>query len=322
MVTVNLQDYIENISYTKNETWTQTEITTEILEEISKIRLVEVVAELPNPESDTILTNRLYLLLNNIGGEENLYDIYLYVNNHWEKLDSLEFNLNDYYTKSEANLLLAGKADNEHIHADATRNTSGFLSTNDKAKLDNIQEGANKTITESTLKQDSNNPVSSSALYTELNKKAPLDHSSTETTYGKSTANKYGHSKAGTSNPQMNGTANPGTDNGLYARADHVHPTDTSRASNSVATTLAPGLMSATDKTKLDNIDLTQYPTFSEVEGLISAGGVTVDSTLNSTSNNPVANKAIYAALDGKLDDSDLYTRINNLITEMNNLES
>lgn len=120
----------------------------------------------------------------------------------------------------------------------------------------------------------------------------------------------------------MNGTANPGTDNGLYARADHVHPTDTSRASNSVATTLAPGLMSATDKTKLDNIDLTQYPTFDEVEGLISSGGITVDPTLNSTSNNPVANKAIYAALDGKLDDSDLYTRINNLITEMNNLQS
>ena len=322
MATVNLQDYIENISYKKTETWTQSEIVTEILYELSKLRLVEVVAELPNPESDTILENRLYLLLNNIAGEENLYDIYLYVNNHWEKLDSLEFNLNDYYTKSETNLLLAGKSDTEHIHADATTNKAGFLSINDKVKLDNIDDGANKTIVETTLKSNSNNPVTSTAIYNSLTGKAPVDHSSTETTYGKSTASKYGHSKAGTANPLMNGTANPGTDNGLYARADHVHPTDTSRASNSIATTEYPGLMSANDKTKLDNMDLSQYPTREEVEGLISAGGVTVDTTINSNSPNPVSNRAIYNALASKLDDSDLYTKINNLITEMNNLQS
>ena len=322
MATINLQDYIEDISYKKTETWTQTEIVTEILYEISKLRLVEVVAELPNPDTDTILGNRLYLLLNNIAGEENLYDIYLYVNNRWEKLDSLEFNLNDYYTKSEANLLLAGKSDTSHIHSDATRNTPGFLSINDKAKLDNIEAGANKTIIESTLKSDSNNPVSSTALYNSINGRAPTDHASTDITYGKATSSKYGHAKAATTNPLMNGTAAVGTDNGVYARADHVHPTDTSRASNSIATNLTPGLMSATDKNKLDNMDLSNYPTFDDVEGLISAGGVTVDSTLNNTSNNPVANKAIYTALASKLDDSDLYTKINNLITEMNTLQS
>lgn len=320
MPTINLQDYIEDISYTKQETWTQTEIVTEILYEISKLRLVEVVAELPT-EPD-ILNNRLYLLLNNIAGEENLYDIYLYVNNHWEKLDSLEFNLNDYYTKSETNLLLAGKSDTTHVHADATRNTAGFLSTNDKAKLDNIEAGANKTIVETSLQQNSTNPVSSSALYTAINGRAPTDHSSTETTYGKATATKYGHAKAATDAPKMDGTANVGTDNGLYARADHVHPTDTSRASNSIATKSLPGLMSANDKTKLDGIDLSQYPTSSDVQAMISAGGITVDSTLSNTSTNPVQNKAIYTALTGKLNETDLYTKINTLITEMNNLQS
>jgi len=320
MPTINLQDYIEDISYTKQETWTQTEIVTEILYEISKLRLVEVVAELPK-EPD-ILNNRLYLRLNNIAGEENLYDIYLYVNNHWEKLDSLEFNLNDYYTKSETNLLLAGKSDTNHTHADATRNTAGFLSTNDKAKLDNIEAGANKTIVETSLQQNSANPVSSSALYTAINGRAPTDHSSTETTYGKATTSKYGHVKAASDAPKMDGTANVGTDNGLYARADHIHPTDTSRASNSIATTSLPGLMSANDKSKLDGIDLSQYPTSSDVQAMISAGGITVDSTLSNTSTNPVQNKTIYTALAGKLDDSDLYTKINTLITEMNNLQS
>lgn len=320
MSTINLQEYIEDISYKKSETWTQTEIIAKILYELSKLRLVEVVAELPTADSGTILENRLYLVLNNIAGEENLYDIYLYVNNRWEKLDSLEFNLNDYYSKSETNLLLAGKSDNEHIHDDATTNKAGFLSINDKVKLDNIEAGANKTILETSIKQNSNNPVTSAALYNSLNGKAPTDHSSTETTYGKSTASKYGHSKAGTSNPLMNGTANPGTDNGLYARADHVHPTDTSRASNSIATNEYPGLMSANDKAKLDNMDLSKYPTREEVEGLISAGGVTVDTAISSTSPNPVSNKAIYNALASKMDDSDFYTKINNLITEMNTL--
>lgn len=54
--------------------------------------------------------------------------------------------------------------------------------------------------------------------------------------------------------PKMDGTASSGSSL-LYARADHVHPTDTSRASTAVATTSANGLMSATDKAKLDGIE-------------------------------------------------------------------
>lgn len=54
--------------------------------------------------------------------------------------------------------------------------------------------------------------------------------------------------------PKMDGTASSGSSL-LYARADHVHPTDTSRASTDVATTSANGLMSATDKRKLMGIE-------------------------------------------------------------------
>lgn len=57
----------------------------------------------------------------------------------------------------------------------------------------------------------------------------------------------------------------------------------------SAATTSAAGLMSATDKTKLDGI----------AEG---ATAVTVDSTISSSSTNPVENQAIYTALAGKVD--------------------
>ena len=51
--------------------------------------------------------------------------------------------------------------------------------------------------------------------------------------------------------PLVDGTAAVGTSE-KYAREDHRHPTDTSRASTAVATTSANGLLSAADKAKLD----------------------------------------------------------------------
>ena len=59
------------------------------------------------------------------------------------------------------------------------------------------------------------------------------------------------------------------------------------------ATTSAPGLMSAADKTKLDGI-------------ATGATNITVDSALSSTSTNPVQNKAIYTALSLKADKTTL----------------
>lgn len=54
--------------------------------------------------------------------------------------------------------------------------------------------------------------------------------------------------------PLMNGTAAIGTDTG-YAVGNHVHPTDTSRASTAVAQISINGLMSGDDKRKLDLIE-------------------------------------------------------------------
>lgn len=57
----------------------------------------------------------------------------------------------------------------------------------------------------------------------------------------------------------------------------------------SAATTSANGLMSSTDKAKLDGIEA-------------GATAVTVDSAMSSTSENPVQNKVVYTALAGKVD--------------------
>lgn len=54
--------------------------------------------------------------------------------------------------------------------------------------------------------------------------------------------------------PLMDGAASAGSSS-EYARADHRHPVDNSRASTAVATTSANGLMSSADKVKLDGIE-------------------------------------------------------------------
>ena len=47
---------------------------------------------------------------------------------------------------------------------------------------------------------------------------------------GQATASLFGHARASSASPLANGTAAIGTDNGLYAREGHRHPTDTTRA--------------------------------------------------------------------------------------------
>lgn len=112
----------------------------------------------------------------------------------------------------------------------ATKSVAGLMSAADKAKLDRIEDGANKTIVDAELDAASANPVQNKAV------KVALD------------------GKAGTA----------------------------------VATTSANGLMSATDKTKLDGVE----------DG---ATKTIVDDAISDTSTNPVQNKAVKAALDGKL---------------------
>ena len=64
-----------------------------------------------------------------------------------------------------------------------------------------------------------------SSIQEQLNSKAAINHASADTSYGVGSATNYGHVKAATDVPLIaSGTGSVGTDNGLYARADHVHP--------------------------------------------------------------------------------------------------
>lgn len=152
-----------------------------------------------------------------------------------------------FYTKTETDTKLNNKANK----TTATTSANGLMSKEDKSKLDGIATEANKTVVDSSLSSSSKNPVQNKVVNSALNGKANSSHS---------------HSITDVTN--------------LQSSLD-------SKAGTSIATTSANGLMSGSDKTKLDGI-------------ATGATKVTVDTSLSSSSTNPVQNKVINTALNGK----------------------
>ena len=112
-----------------------------------------------------------------------------------------------------------------------------------------------------------------------LGKSVPSDAKFTDTVYTHPTSSGNKHIPSGGSSGQIlrwssDGTAVWGADN---------------NTTYSNATTSTDGLMSSSDKTKLDGI-------------ATGATKITVDSALSSTSTNPVQNKVIYGAISSKAD--------------------
>ena len=161
---INLKDFIEKISYNKSQTYNKQEV----LDEIAKIELLRIVPELP---TTNIKNNKIYLVLNDESIRYNRYDLYVYANGDWEQIDSLEFNIGDYYTSVQINSLLNEKADKGHGHDNATDVLDGFMSMEDKAKLDTVEWYANHIDVDDNLNTTSTNPVQNKLVTTELNNK-------------------------------------------------------------------------------------------------------------------------------------------------------
>ena len=126
--------------YSKSETYTQSEIITLISNAVSDLDLFEVVTSLP---TTNIKDNRLYLIANSENITNDAYDVYLRVNNAWERLDDFSLGITNYYKKTEVDTLLEGKVDNtdsrltdsrtpkSHTHGNIT-NTGAVGSTANK----------------------------------------------------------------------------------------------------------------------------------------------------------------------------------------------
>lgn len=194
-------------------------------------------------------------------------------------------------------------------YTNATQSKSGLMSNIDKSKLDGIADGANKTIVDSSLSTTSTNPVQNKVIKTELDKKADktaLDAKADKTaldgkldkTGGTLTGNLTGKYLTGTWLQTTAATdlgRTPGKvavldDSGwVYYRTPAEIKSDI--GADAVVTTSSNGLMSASDKSKLDGI-------------AAGANKITVDTSLSSTSTNPVQNKIVNDALEEKFSKS------------------
>ena len=140
----------------------------------------------------------------------------------------------------------------------ATTTAAGLMSSADKTKLDNIEAEANKYV-----------------------------HPSQTARTGKPTANQT-PAFGGTVTVSQVTNDNKGHVTGMTDRTITIPST--------TASTTEPGLMSPTDKTKLDSISS-------------NANQVTIDTALSGISTNPVQNKVIKEALDTKADTDDIPTK-------------
>lgn len=81
---------------------------------------------------------------------------------------------------------------------------------------------------------DSTNPLAALSAnmgrYLDLTKAPRVHTSSSPSTFGRATISLFGHARASDIDPLMDGTVFRGTDDGFYARSDHRHPTDITRA--------------------------------------------------------------------------------------------
>ena len=76
------------------------------------------------------------------------------------------------YIKTEIDNFLNGKSDTNHTHTNASTTTPGFLSAEDKTKLNNLEQ----ITVDSSINATSTNPVQNKVINTALTGKANTNH--------------------------------------------------------------------------------------------------------------------------------------------------
>lgn len=193
-----------NVGHNHDERYyTETEIDVKVNNINSQINsLIGFTATIVNSLPATGEVGVMYLKLNTSASVEgNIYDEYIWVNNKFEKIGSTEttVDLSGYVTQTEMNTQLANKANVNHehlsnnirIHPDVedgmwmveyglNRQTDVNCHVYDhEKKLENIDDGANKTVVDSSLSSSSTNPVQNKVIKSALNGKSNTGHEHT-----------------------------------------------------------------------------------------------------------------------------------------------
>lgn len=193
-----------NVGHNHDERYyTETEIDVKVNNINSQINsLIGFTATIVNSLPSTGEVGVLYLKLNTSASVEgNIYDEYIWVNNKFEKIGSTEttVDLSGYVTQTEMNTQLANKANINHGHLsrdieinpdvedgmwvseygiNRQTDVNCYVYDHEK-KLENIDDGANKTVVDSSLSSSSKNPVQNKVVNSALNGKSNTGHEHT-----------------------------------------------------------------------------------------------------------------------------------------------
>lgn len=193
-----------NVGHNHDERYyTETEIDAKVNNINSQINsLIGFTATIVNSLPSTGEVGVMYLKLNTSASVEgNIYDEYIWVNNKFEKIGSTEttVDLSGYVTQTEMNTQLANKANINHGHLshdieinpdvedgmwvyeyglNRQADVNCYVYDHEK-KLENIDDGANKTVVDSSLSSSSKNPVQNKVVNSALNGKSNTGHEHT-----------------------------------------------------------------------------------------------------------------------------------------------
>ena len=93
----------------------------------------EIVQSLPTQD---ISTTTIYMIRNTTTSGDNIYDEYMYINNLWELIGTSATDFSNYYTKTEIDTLLSGKAnDSDVVHKSGKETIAGVKTFSDSARI-------------------------------------------------------------------------------------------------------------------------------------------------------------------------------------------
>ena len=184
----------------------------------------------------------------------------------------------------------------------ATTSANGLMSSADKVKLDGVEDGATKTIVDDAMSDTSTNPVQNKVVMKYIDSRGTLPPVSTQndTMLIQVVDGAYALRTKESIFPvddALDTESKNAVENGIIARSLEILHEETQPANSNRA-----GLMSASDYIKLSNIESGATKTI-------------VDAALDATSTNPVQNKAVKTALDGKAGTAAATTSANGLMS-------
>ena len=194
--------------------------------------------------------------------------------------------MSDTSTNPVQNKIVTAELDKKAGKDVATADADGLMSAEDKVKLDGIEEGATRVIVDDTMSDTSANPVQNKVVKKYIDDRGvPPVGTQNDTMLIQVVNGAYALRTKESIFPvddALDTESKNAVENGVIARRFEAFQEHTQLANST-----RDGLMSASDYTKLRNIESGATKTI-------------VDATLDATSTNPVQNKAVKAALEGK----------------------